>query len=28
VAEAHGGSVRVLNTSVGCRFEMRVPAYR
>jgi signal transduction histidine kinase len=26
VAEAHRGSVRVVNTEVGCRFEMRLPA--
>ena len=26
VAEAHQGSVRVANTGVGCRFEMRLPA--
>jgi signal transduction histidine kinase len=26
VAEAHHGSVRVANTGVGCRFEMRLPA--
>jgi signal transduction histidine kinase len=26
VAEAHRGSVRVLNTGEGCRFEMRLPA--
>ncbi len=27
VAEAHRGSVRVVNTEVGCRFEMRLPAF-
>jgi signal transduction histidine kinase len=26
VAEAHGGSVRVMNTGDGCCFEMRLPA--
>ena len=26
VAEAHHGSVRVVNTAVGCCFEMRLPA--
>jgi signal transduction histidine kinase len=26
VAEAHRGSVRVVNTGTGCRFEMRLPA--
>jgi signal transduction histidine kinase len=28
VAEAHHGSVRVVNTADGCRFELRLPAYR
>jgi signal transduction histidine kinase len=28
IAEAHRGSVRVLNTRDGCRFEMRLPASR
>ena len=26
VVDAHEGSVRVVNTEVGCRFEMRLPA--
>jgi hypothetical protein len=26
--EAHRGSVRVLNTRDGCRFEVRLPASR
>jgi signal transduction histidine kinase len=28
VVEAHQGSVRVVNTGDGCRFEMRLPAFR
>ncbi|HEY1624438.1 MAG TPA: ATP-binding protein [Streptosporangiaceae bacterium] len=28
VAEAHQGSVRVVNTEDGCRFELRLPACR
>jgi signal transduction histidine kinase len=28
IAEAHQGSVRVLNAADGCRFEMRLPACR
>jgi len=28
IVEAHQGSVRVLNTRDGCRFEMRLPASR
>jgi signal transduction histidine kinase len=28
IVEAHRGSVRVLNTTDGCRFEMRLPASR
>jgi signal transduction histidine kinase len=28
VAEAHHGSVRVVNTADGCRFELRLPACR
>jgi len=27
VAEAHHGSVRVMNTGAGCCFEMRLPAW-
>jgi signal transduction histidine kinase len=27
IVEAHQGSVRVLNTTDGCRFEMRLPAF-
>jgi signal transduction histidine kinase len=26
VAEAHGGTVAVVNTGDGCRFEMRLPS--
>jgi signal transduction histidine kinase len=26
VVEAHRGSVRVVNTGGGCRFEIRLPA--
>ena len=28
IVEAHRGSVRVLNTRDGCRFEMRLPVSR